>query len=145
LSIADNLDLEEMIDQYKDQCDEEDEVEFNDEDYPLLDLMEDGDWTVEWYSDTTDETSSFDGYLFSFRSDLVLRVNTGTAIIEGAWEPDAQSGNLFIEMDFETDEAPLEWLKDEWTVISLNSSRIELESESDVDGYIRTLYLVRSE
>jgi len=145
ISINDNYQLEDEIDQVMDNCDEEDDVEFSDEDYTLVDLITTGEWSVSWYSDTTNETSSFNGYVFTFNVDLSVRVNTGGAIAEGAWEPDGHSNSIFLDMEFDTDEIPLVWLNHEWKITNANSMNIELEAESDFDGYIKSLILERSE
>lgn len=143
ISISDNLNLKDQIDAYEDQCDEQDRVEFNDQDYPLLELMSNGDWIVEWYSDTTNETDAFSGYHFDFRNDLLVRVDNGSAVQQGAWEPDFYDDSIYIEIDFDSDQAPLVWLNHEWHVIQIDRYHIELETESDYDGYIKTLHLGR--
>ena len=144
-TIQDNFQLEDEIRQFDGSCDEEDDVEFSDEDYPLMDLISSGEWHLTWYSDTTNETSAFSGYTFAFSTDLSVRVNTGGAIAEGAWEPDAYDASIFLEMSFDTDETPLVWLNHEWKITHVNSHVIEGEAESDFDGYVKTLHLARSD
>ncbi|MEN8248982.1 MAG: hypothetical protein ABFS32_08620 [Bacteroidota bacterium] len=145
ISIDDNFQLEEEIDRVLDSCDEDDEYEFDDADYPFVELITGSEWNVSWYSDTTDETSSFSGYTFTFSSDLSVLVNTGTSTVEGAWEVDAHSDSIFLEIAFDTDETPLVWLNHEWMITNANTNEISLEAESDFDGYIKRLNLAKSE
>ena len=145
ISINDNFQLEDAIDLAADDCDEEDDFEFSDEDYPFAGLITTGEWNVSWYSDTTNETSSFGGYTFTFNTDLSVQVNTGSLIEYGVWELDAHSDSLFLEMDFDTDETPLVWLNHEWAITNANTNEIALEAESDFDGYIKRLNLHKSE
>lgn len=145
ISIDNNFQLEEEIDRVLDSCDEDDEYEFDDADYPFVELITGSEWNVSFYSDTTNETSSFSGYTFTFSSDLSLLVNTGTSTETGVWELDAYSDSIFLEMEFDTDETPLVWLNQEWIITTANSNEISLEAESDFDGYIKRLNLAKSE
>ena len=65
--------------------------------------------------------------------------------VNGIWELDVMTDTTILEMEFDTDETPLVWLNDEWKITNANANRMDLEAESDFDGYIKTLHLVKSE
>lgn len=144
IRIFNNDELENEIMNVITGCDEDDDVEFDDEDFPFEDLLTDHEWEVSFYSDTTDETSSFNSYIFNFKSEYTLQVNTGSEIIYGTWEAVLDSITI-LEIEFDTDETPLIWLNDGWRIIYKSTSLIDMEAESDVDGYIKKLNLVKSE
>lgn len=144
ISVVNNFQLEDEISQIIDSCDEEDEVEFSEEDYPYVDLLARGEWSVSFYADTSNETSVFSGYTFNFSSDFTVQANTMAVTISGLWELDVTTDLTILEIDFDTEETHLAWLNDEWKITSAKADRIELEAESDFDGYIKTLHLAKS-
>lgn len=144
ISVGNNLQLEDEISQIIDSCDEEDEVEFSEEDYPYVDLFTSGEWNVSFYADTSNETSVFSRYTLNFSSDFTVQANTMAATISGLWELDVITDTTILEIDFDTDETPLVWLNDEWKIAIAKADRMELEAESDFDGYIKTLHLAKS-
>jgi hypothetical protein len=143
-TVNNNIQLAETIAMAEGRCDEEDEVEFDDDDFYFYEFISTGKWIVGRYSDTTDETASFSGYTFTFTSDLAIRASNGGDVTYGDWELDTDDSNIYIDISFDTDEFPLERLNQEWLIASVNDDIIELEAESDDDGHIMNLQLVRS-
>jgi hypothetical protein len=148
ISVINNYELENTIISFSNSCDENDEVEFDESDFPFEDLITSQDWEVSFYSDTTDETSSFNTYIFSFKSDHSIEINTGMEIIYGDWElytEDEITLENALEIEFDTDEIPFVWLNESWIIKNKSTSLMEMESESDYDGYIKKLKLIKSE
>jgi hypothetical protein len=144
INITNNNELESEINSVIYGCDEKDEVDFGEDDYPFVDLITANEWEISLYSDTTDETSSFNAYIFTFKSDYTVQVNTGTEIVYGTWELYFDITTI-LEIEFDTDKTPLVWLNDGWAIKNKSTSLIEMEAESDFDGFIKNLNLIKSE
>jgi hypothetical protein len=141
--INNNFELESEITSVITNCDEDDDVDFEDDDFPFEDLITSHEWEVSFYSDTTDETSSFNSLILKFNSDYTIQVS-GTETIYGTWELNIGVENV-LEIEFDTDETPLIWLNDGWIIKNINTSILEMEAESDFDEFIKTLKLIKSE
>jgi len=141
ISISDNHQLEATIDNVEGGCDEDDEVDFEDDDFPYEEIISGQAYNVSLYFDTTDETSQFDAYTFTFRADYIIEASIGAETINGSWELDDMDNSTILEIEFDTDEAPLQWLNQGWKIKSINSDNIEMEAESDFDGYTKKLRL----
>jgi hypothetical protein len=96
-----NLDeLEDLIEEYADDCDEDDDYDYNDDDCDNCTtegLAEYITGCESWYvkdmeRNNTELTGQYEGYLFSFGSDGTITVETGTESFSGTWESSG-SGN----------------------------------------------------
>jgi hypothetical protein len=141
--VNNNFQLAETIAMAEGRCDEEDVVEFEDDDFYFYEFISTGEWIVGRFSDATDETASLSGYTFTFTSDLAIRASIGNSVTDGAWELDSDDSHIYLDISFETDEFPLERLNQEWIIANVNDDVVELEAESDYDGYTMNLQLVR--
>jgi len=138
VSISNNIQLEEQIENTMNSCDENDDVEFDDDDYPYEDLITAQNWSVTLYADTTNETTSFDGYVFSFKPDYTVQVETGIGVVYGDWEVVIDAVPI-LEIEFDTDDEPFIWLNAGWEIKNINSESIEMQAESDNEGYTKKL------
>lgn len=141
-TVGNNIELENQIDAYGGSCNENDEVEFDDKDHPVLELISYGTWHVSHYSDTSDVTQSFSPYSIDFNPDFSLLVTDNSETFVGEWEYD---GVNILSLEIDTDETPLVWLNNEWEVLSVNNSEIKLQAESDSNGFMKKLTLHVSE
>ena len=96
-------------------------------------------WFVSNYTDDgNDETSDFNGYEFTFNtSGAVSAVNGGTTIT-GTWSSQDNATELLL--DFGTN-MPLDELNDDWDVVSISDTQIELQDVSG-GGATDTLSLI---
>lgn len=143
--VADNFDLENQINEFKNSCDENDNVEFSDEDHPLSELLRSGTWKVSLYSDTSDVTQSFSPFSIEFKPDFSMLVTGNSETISGEWEFDLYDNVKMLEFELDTDEIPLVWLNDDWEVLAANNSEVQMQAESDFDGHAKKLNLIKRE
>lgn len=96
-------------------------------------------WFVSNYTDDgNNETSDFNGFEFTFNtSGTVSAVNGGTTIA-GTWSSQDNATELLL--DFGTN-MPLDELNDDWDVVSISSTQIELQDVSGGGGGTDTLTL----
>lgn len=133
LTINDNKELEEVIENSIDDCDEDDDNDFDDDDVDDSDLIAvllNGSWKVIYFFDEKDETSEFTNYTFTFYADGTALATNGTTNEEGTWTTYGDDGKLELLLNFGQDE-PFEEIDEDWTVLEFSSSIIRLEDEKE--------------
>ncbi len=142
ISIDDNVALEYEINKVAGNCDEDDEVIFDDTDYPYIELLISKAWKIALFADTADVTSYFSNYSLIFNTDHSVKAKTDVDTFSGVWELDFTDTSSVLEIEFDTDMTPLIWLNNGWVFKNTGSDLIEMEAESDFDGYIKKLSLI---
>lgn len=102
------------------------------EDAQIQKTLINGTWEISNYIDSgTDETYYFTGYTFNFNADggLVAKVNS-TGVV-GNWSQGDDDSSDKLNIIF--DQAPLNELNDDWDIIVISGSTIELRDVSS-DG-----------
>lgn len=110
---------------------------------------ESGTWRITNFIDSgQNETSDFAGYDFSFNSDGSLIAANGTNTMTGTWsvtdDSSSSSSSSDDDIDFNIffsvpDTNDFEDLNDDWDIVSISSTRIELFDVSGGDGSTETL------
>ncbi|MDC7996037.1 hypothetical protein [Altibacter sp. HG106] len=104
-----------------------------------------GTWQVTLFIDSDeDETSDFNGYVFTFDADGSVVADNGTTSISGTWsitdsssssDDDGSSSdddfNLFFSVP---DTSDFEDLNDDWDIVSVSGDKIELLDISGGNG-----------
>ena len=106
----------------------------------IEDNMNSGNWRITKFIDSgKDETNHFSGYDFVFNENGVLTSSSGTNTYEGSWSisdsnsgddsPDDLDFNILFNLtnDFED-------LNDDWDILTITASKIELEDISGGNG-----------
>ncbi|WP_281542486.1 hypothetical protein [Maribacter aestuarii] len=114
----------------------------NDGDVPeIRNIMMGGEWNVASYiEDGMDSTVDYNGYSVQFMADHQISVlEGGQAFGAGLWRAlrDSEEG-LKVYLNF-GDSFPFDELTDDWTLVSITDTRIELKDISGGDGSISTL------
>ncbi len=91
-----------------------------------------GAWRVTLFTDSgNDETSDFNGYSFTFRTNGVLFVSSGAISQEGTWSFNSSSAKLIIDLGPKTDaNKPLGELTDDWRITSYSDTEIQLADDN---------------
>ncbi len=114
----------------------------------IRDIATDGTWRISYFFDTDeDETSNFNGYTFTFGENGVLTAVNGTTTVTGDWsvlddgsnsssDDDGSSSNdddfnIFFPVPDTND---FEDLNDDWDIISVTATKIELTDVSGGNG-----------
>jgi hypothetical protein len=105
-------------------------------------LMMSGDWVITNFNDSgQNETSDFNGYVFSFNSDGSLVATNGNTEVSGTWsivddssnddsnDNDDIDFNIFFSSPDEFSE-----LSEDWDIVSKSDTRIELIHISGGNG-----------
>ncbi len=104
-------------------------------------VAQSGTWRISYFWDTDkDETSNFTGYEFSFNSDGTLVATNNTNTVNGTWSvTDSNSSSSSNDIDFNImfavpQSSDFEDLNDDWDVITINDTMIELTDVSGGNG-----------
>lgn len=101
---------------------------------------ESGDWIITYYFDTdSEETSDYNGYIFTFENTGTLTASNGTNTFTGTWSVTDSNSNddSSDDIDFNilfSSPPDFEELSDDWEIITYNSSKIELTDVSGGNG-----------
>lgn len=101
-------------------------------------IITDGSWFVSLYiDDNENETSDFQNLVFVFNSNGSVEVsNQQSNVVMGSWSSFVNSQNqLKLLLNFSDDANPLNELDDDWDVINITTTTIELKDLSDDDSF----------
>ncbi|GGG06593.1 hypothetical protein GCM10011344_03820 [Dokdonia pacifica] len=119
------------------ECEEEDDVTFLE---GVL-TAENSVWFVSSYTeDNNDETAIFNGFEFEFNIDGTATANNSGTITNGTWAHINNETELLL--NFGTS-SPLDELEDDWDIISVTETQVELQDVSGGNGGTDTLILTR--
>lgn len=141
LIINDNSELEDSIENARDNCDEDDDNDHNDDDADdtaLIAVLIDGGWEITYFFDEADETSAFENFIFTFNADGTALATDGVSSVNGTWESYGDDGILELEFDF-GEETPFEDIHEDWELVEFSNYIIKLRDVSGEDGSVSTL------
>jgi len=133
VTINDNVELERAIENISDDCDEDDDVDFNDDDIDtsnLVAVLVNGLWKVDYFFDELNKTSQFSTYSFVFNADGSATATNGISSVEGSWAAYGDEGNLEVVLDF-GEESPFDELMEDWEVDVFTESVINMKDDKD--------------
>jgi hypothetical protein len=146
ITVHDQKQLEDLIEEAIGSCDEDDNNDFDDDDIDDSDIksiLMEGSWFIAQFRDEgKDRTSLFEGYVFVFKSNGKVEATTDNTTVIGEWSSNGDSGELEIEIEFENSE-PLEELEDDWHVQEYNEGKITLVDDFEGDDDSQTLVFER--
>ena len=141
ITLNDNEELENAIEDSSDDCDEDDDNDFDDDDIDdsnLVEMLLSGNWEVDYFFDEEDETSEFENYTFTFYADGTALASNGITEVEGTWSTYGDDGELELEL-YLGEEPPFDEIGENWHVIEFNVNTINLNDDSDVGEAAKTL------
>lgn len=132
---------------FSSQCSSDDNNDNSNSIQDTINQIEDnastGNWSITYFYDTdSDETSSFNGYIFDFGPNDVLTATNGTNTYVGTWSitndsSSSDDSSSEDELDFNIFfSAPADFseLSDDWDIISQNTTEIKLIDVSGGNG-----------
>lgn len=159
MTINNLTELEAVIENAEDDCDEDDDYDYNDDDCDncttsdLTDILTGcSDWMVDKLErNDNDLEDLYVGYTFNFNADGTLSVDTGSSIYPGTWSATGSGNNITVVLDIpmlpdcnnnwilhEIEQEPGESTVD----LRLGDDRLEFESDCTEGGSIDDSALV---
>lgn len=124
-------------------CDDDDSKSSQNEKVAnLKNIASSGSWRVTHFVDSDeDETDNFDGYVFQFTLSGVLTATNGSTVRTGAWsitdDGSNDDSNDYDDIDFNisfTSPSDFEELSEDWEIVSIDNSEIQLVHVSGGNG-----------
>ena len=140
--IINNLDdLEDLIEDIMDDCDEDDDFDYNDDDDMVLaDFITNGNWIIDEYSEMGEDfTENYINYIFNFEANGNVSANNGQQLVSGTWSIDASNpaSSRFI-LNFEAI-PPFNALNQNWLIEESEVGLLALRVGSEPTGDLRIL------
>lgn len=90
-----------------------------------------GTWRVTYFFDEKDETSDFDGYVFTFNSNGTATATKNSTPVFGSWSTEKSgSGTVKLILSFGF-VIPLDELDEDWKILESSNVRMKLEHVSN--------------
>jgi hypothetical protein len=134
LVVNDVEELEIVIENAENDCDEDDDNDFDDDDVDtgsLEAILTDGSWKISYFFDETNQTTLYNTFTFTYNEDGTVVANNGTEDFLGTWTLYGDDGVLELELSFENDNDLLDEIAEDWTVISFNTTLLDLNDGDD--------------
>lgn len=128
-SITNNSDFENAIKYAIDYCPENNIAPLD-----FIETITKGSWTIPYFFDDSEKTSSYSGYSFVFKSDESVVVSKGAITETGQWESEIQNGVRKLKINFSTE--LLSKLNTNWELFEFNNSQIRLRNVSTSANYL---------
>ncbi len=147
--ITSNHQLEELIEDIEDTCDEDDDFDHHDDGGHHADtvvvgnVITKGQWVVANYNDSGEnETNDFQGYVLEFTADGAVTAVKDSQQLDGSWDEFIDNSIHKVLIDF-NEQVPFNELNDDWDLIEITETRMELRDVSGGDGSTDLLVLER--
>lgn len=126
-------------------------VACDDDDSQVIDEVQvqeslvDGTWRVTYFFDEKDETSDYEGYVFTFGANGTTTVTKNSTPVFGTWIAGKSiSGTVELILGFGLT-SPLEELAQDWTIIESSDVRLKMQHVSNSGtGDTETLILEKN-
>jgi hypothetical protein len=128
-SITNNSDFENAIKYAIDYCPENNIVSLD-----FTETITKGSWTIPYFFDDSEKTSSYSGYSFVFKSDESVVASKGAITETGQWESEIQNGVRKLKITFSSE--LLRKLNTNWELFEFNNSQIRLRDVSNSTNYL---------
>jgi hypothetical protein len=133
-----NDELEKLIEEVGDDCDEDDDNDHDDDDIDdteLVTVLLDGDWVITNFDNGNENSPNFNDFIFDFFEDGTATATLGDNLTEGMWKTFGDDEELELKLDFGTD-SPLNVLAKEWSVHEFEENIIKLYVGSEDEGEV---------
>lgn len=103
-------------------------------------ITQTGTWRVTNFIDSgNNETSDFNGFVFTFASSGTLTASNGTITYNGTWSITNSSSSSSDDLDFNiffnvSEDNDFEDLNDDWDIVSISDNKIDLIDISGGNG-----------
>lgn len=134
ITINSNSALENFIEDSIDDCDDDNSGGGSGSNN-FTTILTSGTWYVSYFQEDDDnETSAFNGYVFSFNNNGTAAAVRNSMTTTGSWSNYVDSGYNKLELNF--DGLALDEIEDDWRIIEFSATQIRLKDVSGGDGSV---------
>ncbi len=131
ITIYNNDELEDAIENASNDCDEDDDTDFDDDDIDdsiFIAALLNTPWQINYFFKETDQTDEFANFSFTFNANGTVQATDGVSVVEGTWDSYGDDGGLELVLDLGED-SPFNEIREDWEVIEFNEMSITLKDE----------------
>lgn len=99
----------------------------------FVSVITSGTWRVTYYFDDDDETSDYQGYIFTFHTNNTITIVKNAITYTGTWSFYEDDGVNVFEIDFSDSE--LGNLADDWELLEFSNTMVQLKDDEN-DEYL---------
>lgn len=99
----------------------------------FISVITSGTWSVTYYFDDEDETSDYQGYVFTFNVNNTITIVKNATTYTGTWNFYEDDGEDVFEINFTDSE--LSELADDWELLEFSNTVVELKDDGN-DEYL---------
>lgn len=94
-----------------------------------------GTWVVSNYNEKgSNQTGNFSNYKFTFSSNNTVKAINGTNTINGTWQTGTDDSKAKFVLIFSASNGPFEEISEDWRIIEITTSKINLDHVSGGNG-----------
>lgn len=130
VTIGNNNELRDALNNYSEECDEDDDNDFDDndvDDSEFVVVLIEGEWKITTFFDSSDKIEAFEDFVFTFNADGTVSATDGVTSTIGVWESYGGDGTLELQLNFE-DQAPFTDISRDWQMVNFSSKVIRLRN-----------------
>lgn len=140
ITVTNNEDLEEMIEDSIDDCDDSSSGSGNST--TLDSVLINGTWYVSYFFDDVDQTANYSGYIFTFNANGTAVAIKNALSYNGEWSSFIDNGEEKLKFDFDGD--ALDDLEEDWEIIEYSDTQIRLKDVSSGNNGTDYLYFKKN-
>jgi hypothetical protein len=132
VTVNDIEELDIVIEDAEDTCDEDDDNDFDDDDVDTSEIegvITNGVWKVSYFFDETNQTTAYAAYEFTFFADGTVVADDGVTEYTGTWHVYGDDGALELELIFDEENELLDEIAEDWDVTSFTATTLNLGDE----------------
>jgi hypothetical protein len=104
-----------------------------------------GTWRVTNFNENSvNQTQHFSGFTFTFNSANTVAAVNNTTTYNGTWATGVDDSNPKFIMNFSVTSGPFEEISEDWRIIAITATTIDLQHVSGGDGDIDLLTFTRN-
>jgi hypothetical protein len=104
-----------------------------------------GTWSVADYNEKgNNQTQYFSNYKFTFSSNNTVKATNGTNTINGSWQTGTDDSKPKFILNFSASNGPFEEISEDWKIIQITASKIELNHVSGGNAGTSSLTFVEN-
>jgi hypothetical protein len=143
ITINNNNELEDAIENLMDDCDDDDDDDDNNNgNAQFASTITDGTWTISYFFDDANETSNYNGFSFVFNANGTIAATKNGNTTTGTWTNYIDDNEDKFELSFQN--MALDELEEDWEIVEFSANEIRLKDVSGGNGGTDYLYFTKN-
>jgi hypothetical protein len=97
---------------------------------PIAETLTSGNFTVNYFFESQDKTSSYTGYVFEFENDGSLNCISANGDFQGTWKQLNKVDGPAINITLTAPDADLQNLNRDWAIVDADNAKLSLKNST---------------